>query len=198
MAKRRSRKLRGRRRGDLRPDWRPLVGLAPGDVPDFMWMHRVDLVDGTVVEAYKHWSTRRYIYLDASGRGYELVGDATFEETDPMILLVKAVGAEAGANIVRQNDWVDGESITWARSATRHRISRARTLFAIRGAGICFEDGAGRADELRLYFFGDDQGGTPLEILAVEGKDGGLFVAHSMRLRAPFMDRYKEALRWRK
>jgi hypothetical protein len=199
MAKRRNRKLCGHRRRDHRPDWRPLVGLSPDDVPDFMWMHRVDLVDGTVVEAYKHWSTRRYIYLDATGRGYELVGDATFEETDPMILLVEAViGARQSANIVRHNDWIDGENITWARSATRHRITRARTLFAIRGAGICFEDGAGQRNELRLYFFGDDQRGTPLEILAVEGEDGGLFVVHSMRLRARFADRYKEALKWRK
>jgi hypothetical protein len=66
------------------------------------------------------------------------------------------------------------------------------------GAGICFEDGAGRENEVRLYFFGDDQGGRPLEILAVEGEGGGLFVVHSMRLRARFEDRYKEALRWRK
>jgi hypothetical protein len=164
-----------------------------------MWMHRVDLVDGTVVEAYKHWLTRRYVYLDASGRGYELVGDAAFEEGDPMVLLVKAImGAEGAADIVRHNDWVDGENIIWARSSTRHRISRARTLFAIKRAGICFEDGAGRVDELRLYFFGDDQGGGPLEILAVEGRDGGLLVIHSVRLRARFMDRYREALRWQR
>jgi hypothetical protein len=162
-------------------------------------MYRVDLVDGTVVEAYQHSLTRKYVYLDASGRGYELIEDAVFEEVDPMILLVTAIaGAEGRSGIVRHNDWADRGNITWARSATRHRISRERTLFAIRCAGICFEDGAGRGDEVRLYFFGDDQRGRPLEILALEGKDGGLFVVHSMRLRARFMDRYKEALRWRR
>jgi hypothetical protein len=65
-----------------------------------MWMHRVDLVDGTVVEAYKH----------RLGRGYELVGDAAFEEGDPMVLLVKAImGAEGAADIARHDDWVDGK-----------------------------------------------------------------------------------------
>jgi hypothetical protein len=199
MAKRKIRRLRGSRRSDSVPDWRPLFGLSPSDVLDFMWMHRVDLLDGTVVEAYKHWSTRKYIYLDASGRGYELVGDATFVEGDAMVLLVMAIldGVDRG-NIVRQNDWADGENITWARSSTRHRISRARSLFAIRSAGICFEDGSSRADEPRLYLFGDGQEGRPLEILALAGKDGGLFVVHAMRLRARFMDRYKEALRWQR
>jgi hypothetical protein len=200
MAKRKIRKLFGSRRGDSVPDWRPLFGLSPSDVGDFMWMYRVDLVDGTVVEAYKHWRTRKYVYLDASGRGYEPVGEATFEEGDAMVLLVMAILADEDRadNIVRQNDWADGENISWARSSTRHRISRARSLFAIRSAGICFEDGSSRADELRLYFFGDDEEGRPLEVLALEGKDGDLFVIHSMRLRARFMDRYKEALRWQR
>lgn len=200
MAKRKKRRLLGTRRADSVPDWRPLSGLSPGEVLDFMWMHRVDLEDGTVVEAYKHWATRKYIYLDASGRGYELIGDRTFEEGDAMVLLVLAVfdGEGYADNIVRQNDWADGENISWARSSTRHRISRGRTLFAIRSSGICFEDGSSQADELRLYFFGDDQQGRPLEILALEGKDGGLLVIHSMHLRARFMDRYEEALRWQR
>jgi hypothetical protein len=200
MAKRKKRRLRGSRRDGAAPDWRPLFGLSPRDVLDFMWMYRVDLTDGTVVEAYKHWSTRKYIYLDASGRGYELVGEATFEQGDAMVLLVMAVldAEDRGANIVRQNDWAEGEQISWARSSTRHRISRGRTLFAIRSAGICFEDGSSQADELRLFFFGDDQDGRPLEVLALEGKDGGLFVIHSMRLRGRFRDRYEEALRWQR
>jgi hypothetical protein len=165
-----------------------------------MWMYRVDLVDGTVIEAYKHRSTRKYIHLDPSGRGYELVGDATFEESDAMVLLVKAIVDVRArpANIVRHNEWSDGKNIDWARSSTRHRISRGRTLFAIRSAGICFEDGSSAEGETRLYFFGDDGDGTSLEILALEGHDEGLFVIHSMRLRAHFMDRYREALRWQR
>jgi hypothetical protein len=199
MAKRKIRTVRGTRRGDSDPDWRPLFGLSPTDVAAFMWMYRVDLVDGTVVEAYKHRSTRKYIHLDPAGRGYELVGDATFEESDAMVLLVKAiVDVDRPANIVRQNDWSDGKNIDWARSSTRHRISRGRTLFTMRSAGICFEDGSSNEGETRLYFFGDDRDGTPLEILALEGEDEGLFVIHSMRLRARFMDRYKEALRWQR
>jgi hypothetical protein len=200
MAKRRgSRKLSGCQRGDLRPDWRPLIGLSPSDVPDFMWMYRVDLADGTVVEAYKHWSTRKYIYLDLSGRGYELVGEETFEEGDPTVLLVTAIlDFEGGTDIVRQNVWVESENVTWARSATRHRVPRAQTLSVVRSAGVCFEDGTGRSDEPRLFFFGDDKQGRPLEIAAFEEANGGLYVVHSMPLRRRFKERYQEALRWRR
>jgi hypothetical protein len=161
-------------------------------------MYRVDLADGTVLEAYKHWSTRRYIYLDASGRGYELVGDETFEEGDPMVLLVKAiVDAEGGASIVRRNEWIDGERIGWTRSATRHRVPRRQTLFAIQHAGICFQGGVGTGGEPRLYFFGDDAGQRPLEIVAYESGDGELLVVHSMPLREKFEEDYEEAMRWR-
>lgn len=162
-------------------------------------MFRIDLADGTVVEAYKHSWTRRYLYLAASGRAFALVGDSTYEEADPKALLAEATEGGAGwVSIVRQNDWIDGEKITWARPATRHRISRAQTLFAITHAGICFQRGTGRAGEARLYFLGDDEEGRPLEIVAFDGEGGGLFVVHSMQLRKRFKERYREALRWRR
>jgi hypothetical protein len=94
--------------------------------------------------------------------------------------------------------WVDGEGITWARSAARHRIPRAQTLFAIQAAGICFEDRTGLRRQPRLYFFGDDEDERPLEIAAVRQDEGGLHVIHSMPLRARYDEKYREALRWRK
>lgn len=187
-----------RQRGTLtdhrKPTWAPLLDLGPDEAPDFMWMFRVELEDGTVVEAYKHSQTRRYLHLDAAGRAYVSVGRARYEEADPVILLLEV--AAPPLDIVRQNEWFDGKRITWARSATRHRIPRARTRFVIEHAGICFEDGVGKKGEPRLYFFGDDEQGRPLEIVAIEGGGRRLLVIHSMLLRRRFETRYKEALKW--
>ncbi|MBS1887355.1 MAG: hypothetical protein JSU06_09220 [Actinobacteria bacterium] len=198
MAKGSNRRVRGRRHLGLRPDWRPLLELAPDEVPEFMWMFRVRLTDGTAVEAYKHAATRRYLHLDAAGRAYALVGDTTYEQGDPGVLLAEATEGRGSVNIVRHNEWLDGKKITWARSATRHRIPRAQTLFAIRHAGICFVDGKGRDGEPRLYFFGDDEQGRPLEIAAFDHEIFGLLAVHSMLLRRRFEERYREALKWRK
>jgi hypothetical protein len=176
-----------------------LISIARDQVTEFMWMLRVDLADGTTIEAYKHSRSRRYLYLDGSGCAYALVGDVTYEVGDPMVLLAEAM--EQGgtrASIVRHNDWVDGENVTWARSATRHRVPRARTLFVVRSVGVCFEDGTGRSGEPRLFFFGDDKDGRQLEVAAFEEANGGLHVVHSMLLRPRFEERYREALRWRK
>jgi hypothetical protein len=172
------------------------MALAPDQVTEFMWMFRVHLADDTSAEAYKHSRTRRYLYLDTSGRAFIPVGAVTYEESDPVLRLADVTAARLV--IVGQNDWVSGNKVSWARSATRHRIPRAQTLFAIRGAGICFEDGKGRANERRLYFFADDEDGRALEVVGFAGEDEGLFVVHSMPLRKRYEARYQEALRWRK
>jgi hypothetical protein len=199
MARRRKRRLRGSTPSGLRPDWRPLLELAPDEVPDFMWMFRDHLEDGAVVEAYKHYWTRQYLHLDADGQAYVFSGGGSYEEVDPEALLVEVLrDCEPRANIVRQNAWLDRKRIAWARSATRHRVRRQRTLFAIQHAGVCFKGEAGPKGVPRLYFFGDDQDERPLEIVAVERADGGLLVIHSMLLRDQFEKQYTEALRWRK
>jgi hypothetical protein len=199
MAGRRKRVVRGGETRDLRPDWRPLLDFAPDEIPEFMWMYRVELEDGTVVEAYKHVATRRYLYLDVDGRAYVSVGRVSYEEADPIALLLEVLEADAsGLGIVGQNEWDDGEKIAWARSATRHRISHRRTRFAIERAGVCFENGTGRKGEPLLYFFGDDEAGHPLEIVGVEQEDRCLVVILSMSLRLRFEAGHKEALRWRK
>jgi hypothetical protein len=199
MGKKKSRTVRGGELRGRRPDWRPLLKFAPDEVPEFMWMYRVELEDGSVIEAYKHSGTRQYLHLDASGRGYELLGGGSYREVDPRALFRKATEPfESSAIIVRQNESVSGEGINWARSATRHRIPRTRTQFAIQQAGICFEDRTVRTDEPKVYFFGDAKDGQRLEVVAVERTDGGLFVIHSMPLRVRFEGRYREAMRWRK
>jgi hypothetical protein len=60
-----------------------LLDFAPDEIPEFMWMFRIDLEDGSVVEAYKHSWTRQYLHLDHDGRAYVLRGDGRYEETDP-------------------------------------------------------------------------------------------------------------------
>jgi hypothetical protein len=198
MGKRIKKRLPGKEPSGLRPDWRPLLEFAPDEVPDFMWMFRDFLEDGSVVEAYKHSWTRQYLHLDSNGRAYVFVG-AGYEEVDPYELLREVLrNQESRGSIVRQNDWIDGKRIRWARSATRHRVPRAQTLFAIQSAGICFIFWASGKGRSRLYFFGDDEKEQPLEIVAVERGDGGLFVIHSMPLRDRFEENYTEALRWRR
>src|SRR5438876_360977 len=58
------------------PDWRPLEQLVDDDVADlFMWMHEVQLSDGSLVQAYKHIHTRRYIHADSAGRTFLYVSE---------------------------------------------------------------------------------------------------------------------------
>jgi hypothetical protein len=71
-----------------------LISLAGDQVTEFMWMFRVDLTNGTAIEAYKHSRSRRYLYLDGSGCAYALVGDVTYEVGDPMALLAEAMEHE--------------------------------------------------------------------------------------------------------
>jgi hypothetical protein len=127
------------------------------------------------------------------------LGDSGYEEVDPELLLEDALrDCESRASIVRQNDWVTGERIGWARSATRHRVSRARSLWVIQHAGICIERGVGKSGDPLLFFLGDDDDERPLEVIAAEGPTGKLTVIHSMHLRDRFEDDYMEGYRWRR
>jgi hypothetical protein len=67
----RTRTLKGEVAQYDRPEWGPLEELvAEPVVGDFMWMHEVELTDGTALHAYKHIDTRRYIHLTANGQAY--------------------------------------------------------------------------------------------------------------------------------
>jgi hypothetical protein len=59
------------------PEWQPLLDLlaeAADDesrvLNDFMWMHSVRLEDGRLLQAYKHYWTRRYVHLDSDGNAF--------------------------------------------------------------------------------------------------------------------------------
>ena len=52
-----------------RPNWEPLIDLVGLElVRWFMWMGQVELIDDTLVHAYKHVATRRYLHVGEDGR----------------------------------------------------------------------------------------------------------------------------------
>jgi len=52
-----------------RPNWDPLIDLVGLElVRWFMWMGQIELVDDTVMHAYKHVATRRYFHVAEDGR----------------------------------------------------------------------------------------------------------------------------------
>lgn len=55
------------------PNWEPLLQLARVYIDEFMWMFAVELEDGTELQAYKHYWTRRYIHLDDRGRAFYFI-----------------------------------------------------------------------------------------------------------------------------
>lgn len=66
-------------------------------------------------------------------------------------------------------------------------------------AGLVFvrlADPPSHPDEA-LLFVGDDEHGTPIEVVGVELVDGGLRVIHAMAMREGYRGLYEEARRWR-
>ncbi len=92
--------------------------------------------------------------------------------------------------------------LKWARSATRHRISRERSRHVIEQAGLRFEQeppaGGPAHGDPRLVYLGDDADGVALEVMAIELEDSGLLVIHAMPLRERYRTEYEEAKRWRR
>jgi hypothetical protein len=203
MAKGQRRWQRGKLTDRREPIWEPLLELAPDDIDDFMWMGEVVLTDGTQVQLYKHYWTRRYLLLDLGGRTFVNRDKDRYEEAedaDWMLRLVFRFGETRG-DIVRRNEWIDSDEIGWARSATKHRISRERSLHIVRHAGICFcesEDADDWYRDPRFVFLGPDAEACPLEVVAVAPEDGSLVIIHAMPLRERWQGWYWEGLQWQK
>jgi hypothetical protein len=100
---------------------------------------------------------------------------------------------------LRRNFWSDSLELEWARSATKHRISRDRTRFVIEHCDVYFREHAPREDSEfpRAVFLGDDGEGIGLEVVAAPLMGGGLKVIHSMKVGAGRQERYGEAVKWR-
>lgn len=203
MTKGRRKWQRGRISDRREPIWGPLLELLPEDIDDFMWMGEVMLTDGTQIQMYKHYWTRRHILLDLGGRTFVNRDKDRYEEAedaDWMLRLVFRFGETRG-DIVRRNEWIDSEKIGWARSATKHRISRQRSLHVVRHAGICFRESEFPDewyDDPRFVFLGPDAERCPLEVIAVAPEDGSLVILHAMPLRERWQGWYTEGLQWQK
>lgn len=100
-----------------------------------------------------------------------------------------------------RTDRVSNMGVRFARSATKHRVSKESIRHVIAHCGLAFEEPAPTGDaevlDRRLVSLGDDATGRALEIIAVEGPGGELIVIHAMALRNKYKAQYEEAKRWR-
>jgi len=201
----------GRTTGNFEhPDWGPLIELAPEHVDDFMWMFEVELENGVRLHAYKHWETRRYLHLDHSGRAFVYLwdenlaadDDGRYEEVDPQWLLSLVLEPGRGATFLRRAVLSEFNRVWWARSASRHGVSRRRIRSVIGSCRLRLTEPppAGAPDDAseRLVFLGDDDRGKPLEVMAVERENDALLVIHAMELRDRYRLDYEEAERWQR
>ncbi|HEY4812003.1 MAG TPA: hypothetical protein VIH71_13190 [Solirubrobacteraceae bacterium] len=95
---------------------------------------------------------------------------------------------------------LSGKKLRFARSATKHRVSRERIRYVITHCGLAFGEpapGGAKVMDARLVCLGDDVDGRAIEVIAVEGSKGELIVIHAMALRKKYRDQYEEAKRWR-
>lgn len=89
-------------------------------------------------------------------------------------------------------------TIRWARSATKHRISRRRSRHVVEHAGLRFRiPPPGGVGDDRFLYLGDDEEGIALEVMAVELEDSSLYMIHAMKLRDKYRPQYEEAKKWR-
>jgi hypothetical protein len=187
------------------PEWEPLLNFAPDHIVDFMWMYTAELTDGTRLQAYKHYWTRGYLHLDQEGRTFIYVGKDRYEEVNPPWLLMRVLEMELDPNLgysVRQNVWPEEARIRFARSATKHRISRERSLCVIEKCGLQYierrRNPADSGVDRRVGFFGDDLEGNALEVIAAELDEEEFVVIHAMDLHDRHRDLYEEARKWRR
>lgn len=186
------------------PEWEPLLNFAPEHVVDFMWMYALELTDGTRVQAYKHYWTRDYLHLDAEGRAFIYAGNERYEEVNPPWLLRRILRVELEDRYsVRHNVWPDDPIVRFARSATKHRVSRERSLYVIEQCGFqvierCRSQNLSSGPDKRVYFFGDDLERVRIEVVAAQTGEEEFTVIHAMNLRDKFLGLYEEAREWRK
>lgn len=166
-------------------------------------MGTVQLVDGTRLQVYKHYWTRRYLHLSEDGRTFVFVPKTRYEEVNPPWLLMRVLRKELDPEArysVRQKVWPEEARITFARSATKHRISRERSLHVIEHCGLqlvhCYRKPAHSGVRQRVVFVGDDLEGVALEVMAVEEEEEEFIVIHAMNMRKRFRGFYEEARRW--
>ena len=83
-----------------------------------------------------------------------------------------------------------GREIVFARSATRHRVSRAVIRAVVANPLVVARLRATEKSGEAVLFLGSDGAGKPLEIIAVE-LETGLLVIHAMPLRKKWLYLYR-------
>jgi hypothetical protein len=88
-------------------------------------------------------------------------------------------------------------NIRWARSATKHQVSRFHSGYVIERCGLIYVQPPPAAPGPkvdRLVYLGDD----PMEVMAVGLADGDVLVIHAMPLREKYRRQYLEAMKWQR
>lgn len=120
--------------------------------------------------------------IDADDAGSPVLGGLPRLTKDLLLCLTQSI------NPTTRKVW-------FARSATRHRISKDRIRHVITNYRVRFEEppqeGLGKRS-IRIVYFGEDVDGQELEVMAVELESGGLYVIHAMPLRKKYRTRYEE------
>src|ERR1700755_3349412 len=85
--------LHGRPTDSDVPFWHPLLDLVGLELVDwFMWMREFLLEDDSMLHAYKHIATRRYLYLhENGGRAFACVRQGRYREGHPRAALEEAL-----------------------------------------------------------------------------------------------------------
>lgn len=88
------------------------------------------------------------------------------------------------------------DALRFARSASRHRISKRAITHVIVNYSVRFEQapppGGPASRSTRIVYLGEDLHGRRLEVMAVLGPDRELIVIHAMPLRRKYLTVYPE------
>jgi hypothetical protein len=119
------RTLHGTLRQCEQPVWQPLLDLVGAELAEwFMWMHEIELADGSAVHAYKHVATRRYFHLTEDGRAFFYRSEAKYTEVAPR----EAIDAAFAG-------WEELLPAPTDPDAVRAALRRARATCALRTSG---------------------------------------------------------------
>jgi hypothetical protein len=94
---------------------------------------------------------------------------------------------------------VSSMSVRFARSATKHRVSKDSIRHVIAHYSVRFEEPppteSPASRSTRIVYLGDDEHGQALEVMAVAGEHGDELVIHAMPLREKYRKHYEETRR---
>jgi hypothetical protein len=96
-----------------------------------------------------------------------------------------------------KSDRISPTRVRFARSATRHRVSKESIRHVISHYLVMFEQppprGSPASWSTRVVYLGEDMRGQALEVMAVEDDRGDQLVIHAMPQREKYLKRFNEA-----